>query len=109
MDKSLEIFRGVSKSTGLALSVNMRVFPVIRGWLVQLWAFTLGVIKSNFVVYKCFAHPVGLNAGLPQEGRTEEWRSGEEEVSLTETMMDLWLPLKGARRVCAICELGQVT
>lgn len=36
MDKSLEVFRVVSKSTGLALSVNTRVFPVIRGWLVQL-------------------------------------------------------------------------
>lgn len=52
---------------------------------------------------------MGLNAGLPQEEKTEEWRSREEEVSSAEAMMELWLPLKGAQRVYAICELGQVT
>lgn len=36
MDKSSKVFRIVFKSTGLALSMNMRVFSVIQGWFVQL-------------------------------------------------------------------------
>lgn len=35
-DRSTMIFRIISKSTGLALSMNIRVVPVIQGWLVQL-------------------------------------------------------------------------
>lgn len=39
-DKNHKVFRIVSKSTGLALSMNMRIFPVIQGRLVQLQGFS---------------------------------------------------------------------
>lgn len=52
---------------------------------------------------------MGLRARLPQEEEAEEWRPGEEQVSLAEALVGLWLPLERAQRACAICELGQVT
>lgn len=47
--------------------------------------------------------------GCLKRKKGEEWNLGEEEVSLAKAMMELWFPLEGNQRVCAICELGQVT
>lgn len=67
------------------------------------------VIKSNFLIKNYSTQSVGLRARLPQEEEAEEWRPGEEQVSLAEALVGLWLPLERAQRACAICELGQVT
>lgn len=67
------------------------------------------MIKSNFMVKKYSVQSVGLSARLPREKRAEEWRPREEEVSLAEAVMEVWLSLEGAQRAGAIYELGQVT
>lgn len=61
------------------------------------------------MVKKYSVQSVGLSARLPREKRAEEWRPREEEVSLAEAVMEVWLSLEGAQRAGAIYELGQVT